>query len=150
MRQLPLAALNFESAIGLLPTGHELISGTGNPNDPFSNDPTSNGWGWRTKILPYMDQGNLNTLFDLTLPIADPVNRELAETVIPNFSCPSVRDQETIALTSLTRRQLDFAIVGNGISGCTTTVVDLLFQQLKQLLNFFGMFFMQVRSFSAI
>lgn len=89
MRQLPLAALNFESAIGLLPTGHELISGTGNPNDPFSNDPTSNGWGWRTKILPYMDQGNLNTLFDLTLPIADPVNRELAETVIPNFSCPS-------------------------------------------------------------
>ena len=35
LRQMALAALNFESANGLLPAGHELIV---NESSPFTND----------------------------------------------------------------------------------------------------------------
>ena len=89
LHQLSLAVLNAESAMKRLPAGHELISGTASPSDPFSNDNTSNGWGWRSKILDYIEEGGLSGGFDLSLPIEDATNRLLAETPIPTMLCPS-------------------------------------------------------------
>ena len=87
MRQLPLAALNHESSLSRFPAGHELISGTANPNDPFSNDNTSNGWGWRAKILEFMEQTGLSNQLDLSQPIA--VHVDSIDTIVPTFECPS-------------------------------------------------------------
>ena len=113
LHQLAIAALNHESAVGRLPAGHELISGTIG-SDPFSNDDTSNGWGWRTKILDYIEEGGLSSSFDVSLPIADPVNRELAQTVLPTMLCPSDSTNQELIQVSSSLSMSVANYVGNG------------------------------------
>ena len=85
VRQLPLASLNYESALMRFPAGAEHVNAPGNR----SNDTNSFGWGWRTKILPYMEQGNVFDKFDLTMKINAGVNAALIEQPVSTFICPS-------------------------------------------------------------
>ena len=114
MRQMVLGALNHESATRRLPAGHELVSG-GNFVTTFTNDAGSHGWGWRTKILDYMEESQLKNQFDLTLPIASTTNRLAAQTIIPNFQCPSDPQlNNTLAVVSSTLSTSYSNYVGNG------------------------------------
>ena len=82
LRQSGLACLSYESALGRLPAGQENTVTQG-------QDTVSNGWGWRTVILPFMEQGNLDSQFNTDLNMSDPVNIGLLRTVVPTFLCPS-------------------------------------------------------------
>ena len=114
LKQLALAALNYESAHKRLPAGHELISGTASPSNPFSNDNKSHGWGWRAKILDFIEEGGLSSSLDFDLPIAAPVNATLAQSTIPTMLCPSDNTNlEPIRVSSsLTMSLANY--VGNG------------------------------------
>jgi len=85
LRQMGLACLNHESALMRLPAGQHntVISGS---------DPNSNGWGWKTLILPFMEQGNMFGQFDIDLKMNDPVNIDLVRTVVPTYNCPADAD----------------------------------------------------------
>lgn len=83
IRQMAFASLNFESANQRLPAGHDH-SRTMGFNDPFSN-----GFGWRSKILEFMELSGLSNQFNFDLKLDDPVNAPHAETILPRFLCPS-------------------------------------------------------------
>ena len=82
LKQMGLGCLNYESAFSRLPPGQENTVTVG-------QDGGSNGWGWRTVIMPFMEQGNLESQFNTDLNMIDPVNIGLLRTVVPTFLCPS-------------------------------------------------------------
>ena len=118
MKQMALACLNFESAHQRLPSGHECVSGLerdGVTRGPvFGNDKFSDGYGWRSKILPFIEQGNLAGQFDFSLPIQQIVNRAPATVRIGNFECPSDPNINTDLFTLTMTPTTLSNYVGNG------------------------------------
>ena len=78
LRQIGIAAHNFQSAHRHLPSGWLAEDADGEP-----------GWGWAAILLPYIEQGNLYDEFDLDIPIDDHIYEDLRVTVIPTYICPS-------------------------------------------------------------
>lgn len=78
MRQLGIAAHNYESAYGKLPSG--WIS------NGFSGEP---GWGWGAGLLPFAEGSTIYNQIDSRLPIEAPVHAQVRVTVVPTFLCPS-------------------------------------------------------------
>jgi len=95
MRQLGVAALNFESAQRQMPTSGEgtdytttAINGTPK-TPPFT---TFNLYSFYTAILPYAEETTLSLQYDYAHVYNDgnaPVNQQVARTLIPWFLCPS-------------------------------------------------------------
>ena len=83
LRQMALAGLNYESAFGKLPAGHQHNEGE------VQSDPNSFGWGWRTQILEYCEQAPLKNQFQERERMTVDPNRELVSTVLDFFLCPS-------------------------------------------------------------
>lgn len=86
VRQMALAGLNFESAFGRLPGGTDHINAD---LDMVNNDGGSFGWGWRTKLLPYMEQSALADSFDTSVKINEGDNPTWIQQTVPSFICPS-------------------------------------------------------------
>ena len=95
MRQLGIAALNFESAQRQMPTSGEgtdyttTIIGTTVKTPPFT---TFNLYSFYTAILPYAEETTLSLQYDYTHVYNDggaPQNQTVARTIIPWFLCPS-------------------------------------------------------------
>ena len=114
VRQLPLAALNFESAQMRLPAGVEHISFQGAVNIRRNSDPDSRGWGWRAKILPFMEQGNVADGLNFSLNVSDPVNVPFLATVPPSFTCPSDPSLNDSFYSGLVVDMTMSSYVGNG------------------------------------
>ena len=85
-RQMGLAGLNFESAHGRLPGGTDHINAD---LSMLNNDSSSWGWGWRTKILPFMEQANLGSNLDTTIKINEGDNPIWIQESVETFICPS-------------------------------------------------------------
>ncbi len=81
-RQIALAIHNFEATHRVFPASGWTQSGPGNPAGKFV--------GWRTTILPYMEQTNVSSLYDLNMNWWEGTNRSVASIPIPLFLCPSV------------------------------------------------------------
>ena len=93
LKQISLAALNFESAHQVFPTGSVAKPFPGKPGHPH------NFYRWSTlaHLTPYLEQVNLYDLIDLSVPLfGEPggfelsvENRQAAATFVPGFLCPS-------------------------------------------------------------
>ncbi len=94
LRQIGLAALNYESANSHLPPGY-LSTETRNgsvPNGVFIDSQTWDagpGWGWASFLLPFMDGNVVASQLNFEAPIWDGAHRELIQTQFPVFLCPS-------------------------------------------------------------
>lgn len=118
IRQVAIACLNFESAHQRLPAGHECVSGlqsdgVTNSGSVFGNDAFSEGYGWRSKILEFMELGNLADQFDFGLALSSANNRAPATTVVGTLECPSDPNLNTEPFPSSTPTTLS-NYVGNG------------------------------------
>jgi prepilin-type N-terminal cleavage/methylation domain-containing protein/prepilin-type processing-associated H-X9-DG protein len=80
IRQIALAVLNFESTRKVLPAGS--TTDTININGPYRST-------WSIDILPYMEQQQLFALWDQDQALDHVNNRELRETTVPTYLCPS-------------------------------------------------------------
>lgn len=78
MKQIGLAAHNYESVYRRLPSGWVSSKVDGEP-----------GWGWSAALLPYMEGSTIYQQIDWRLPIADPLHEQVRQYSIPNFYCPS-------------------------------------------------------------
>ncbi|MEM9585890.1 MAG: DUF1559 domain-containing protein [Planctomycetota bacterium] len=78
LKQIGLAFHNYHAAYGSLPPAY-TVDETGQPLH-----------SWRTLLLPYMGQQTLYSQIDLSKPWNDPVHYQLSQTVIPEYTCPSV------------------------------------------------------------
>ncbi len=95
MRQLGIAALNFESAQRQMPPSGEGTDWTtaqqpgGTTTPPFN---TFSLYSFYTAILPYAEEQTLSLQYDYTHVYNDgnaPINQQVARTLIPWFLCPS-------------------------------------------------------------
>ena len=79
IRQLSLAAINYESAHMHFPAG--VVD-----NDDNLRDAIRVGW---IDLLPFFEQNNLYQQYDLGSDWKSPVNAELAKVELPVLRCPS-------------------------------------------------------------
>ncbi len=96
VRQLSLAALNYESALQELPIGIQIEQVAG--VDPVVTD-NYGQWSWQTVLLPYVELQNLYNVLDprngpsLADRLADSLEGaevlEACQTNLPVFRCPS-------------------------------------------------------------
>ncbi len=105
LRQIALAAMNYESARGYFPVnrvGPSSQGGTGNNRGYYS---------WLCDLLPYLEQGSISDQLDFTVDLSpgyvqgdgtipsSHVNANLAATPVNLFLCPSdVRESNAAAL----------------------------------------------------
>ena len=111
VKQMTLAALNFESTYRKLPDGPidghtQAINQAGNPNTsgyPRNNSccraATRDGWSVQYKILPFMEGGNIYEMGRDDEPFWPSVNgngneNEVAQTYVSSFYCPSRRSPQ--------------------------------------------------------
>jgi len=95
LRQLAIAALNFESATKTLPTGGQGTDYT-TPTNPSTGQaapfPTFSLYSFFAAILPYAEEATIAVQYDYNHAYNDanaPQNQVAAKTVIPWFLCPS-------------------------------------------------------------
>ncbi len=93
MRQIGLALLNFESGSQQFPAGWLLEDST----DPLS----PSGWGWSAQVLPFLESNNVFDQIQIRQRIDDPVNTQVAASVIDGYLCPSDPDDELLPLGTI-------------------------------------------------
>jgi prepilin-type N-terminal cleavage/methylation domain-containing protein/prepilin-type processing-associated H-X9-DG protein len=86
LKQTGLALQNYHEARRQLPEGW-LCNSVGNPPDN-ENAEKGLGWGWASRILPYVEEVATSKSIDIKTPIASASSAVLV-TVIPGFLCPS-------------------------------------------------------------
>ena len=79
LKQLALAALNFESAQMEFPPG--VVD-----DDDDLQEALHTGWAF---LLPHMEQNNIADLYDMTTSWKSTSNLALAQLTIPTLNCPS-------------------------------------------------------------
>ncbi|MBB3204289.1 prepilin-type processing-associated H-X9-DG protein [Rhodopirellula rubra] len=84
IKQIGLAMHNYHMAYDSLPPAY-TVDANGKPLH-----------SWRTLLLPYLEQQALYNEIDLTRPWDDPVNREISETVVPTYNCPSTGEASNL------------------------------------------------------
>ena len=82
LKQLGLAALNYESATGALPMSM-VLTGTGNAVA------TSTGWSAQARILPFLEGSTLFNAANLSVFKEDPPNSTAIALKVEAFLCPS-------------------------------------------------------------
>ncbi len=82
LKQIGLAAHNYESALGYLPPSYVLDFAS-------TTAPPHLAQGWGQILLPYMEQANLQNLMDMKKSFYDPVDATAVQTPLKLFTCPS-------------------------------------------------------------
>ncbi|WP_442511008.1 DUF1559 domain-containing protein [Novipirellula sp. SH528] len=77
IKQIGLALHNYHSAYNTLPPAY-TVDANGRPMH-----------SWRSIILPFMEQQGLHERIDFSKPWDAPENLAVAQTVVPQYSCPS-------------------------------------------------------------
>lgn len=85
LRQISLALHVYHETHGVFPLNYGLGPG------PYG---ASNiGVSWMQLVLPQLDQKNLHQKIRFGQPLSDPVNTDVAQTVVATFLCPSDANQ---------------------------------------------------------
>ena len=83
LKQLGLAAMNYESANGSLPPQQTMvISGNTQPTQYTS-------WGVSARLAPYMEMGPLYNAMNFSLKYSDPTNTTVSYIQVKYLLCPS-------------------------------------------------------------
>lgn len=85
-RQIGLGVLGFEAAWRVFPASGWTRPGPGNPS--------GTAMGWRTVILPHLEQDDVRSLYDLRRHWWQGTNLAVACIPIPIYGCPSTPPQE--------------------------------------------------------
>lgn len=84
LRQLGLAAMNYESSHKHFPPGWNVFDSA--TTEAEEEQP---GYAWGFYLLPHLEQGVLYDRFDRTVPVDDATNVPLLDTYLSMFACPS-------------------------------------------------------------
>ena len=85
LKQIGLALHNYHDVARTFPPGWIAVDVSGAPS---AHEGTS-GVGWAAMILPHLEQSNLYTLFNASLPLTDPANAAFLHNQVPGYLCPS-------------------------------------------------------------
>lgn len=116
LKQMGLALHAYEGSFRHFPPGYTSIptSDGSVPSGVFINPATwdaAPGWGWGAYLLPYFEQDNIGRGLNFDEPIWDDSHRELIQSQIPTFLCPS-SSGETDPLELVDDLNVPFSPVG--------------------------------------
>ncbi len=96
LKQIGLAMHGHHNVVGRLPPGYSS-------NVSSSGADTGPGWGWATHLLPYVEQGAVQSQIDFKVGIEDPKHVGVRQQPIALFRCPSdtAPDQFTASNTTV-------------------------------------------------
>lgn len=80
LKQIGLALHNYHDVMNVFPPGNITMG-------PCCGTPSLINWA--ISILPYIDQANLQNIYDFNKPNEDPANQKALQQVIPVYNCPS-------------------------------------------------------------
>lgn len=84
LKQIGLALHNHNDTFGSFPAGYmDFQSQVANPAN------LGPGWGWGSRILPFLEQDNLYRAIRFDKSVADPLNASIRAQVVKTFLCPS-------------------------------------------------------------
>ncbi len=91
LKQIGLAMLQHHDAHKRFPAGWTANSDVGIP-----------GWGWMSRLLPYLEQQHFYNRLDTRLPVSDAIHNEFRRQTFSFLLCPSALsyDKQQIPLTS--------------------------------------------------
>jgi prepilin-type N-terminal cleavage/methylation domain-containing protein/prepilin-type processing-associated H-X9-DG protein len=92
LRQLGLSCHNFVDVRGVVPPSRIASGGF-----PALGIPANAYNGWACWLLPYIEQGNLSSIYDHKLHFGHANNRKAIETQINMFYCPSTPKKNRMA-----------------------------------------------------
>ncbi len=95
LKQIGLALHNYEGIHRVFPAGY--IDGNTNPDSTPDND-VGPGWGWASRILPFMEHDDIYQQIDFTKGIVVGSNLAVSQIQIKNFLCPSDPYNEAVPL----------------------------------------------------
>ena len=107
LRQVGIALATFENVHGVYPASGWTTTGPGNPAGKYV--------GWRSLLLPYLEQTNLQRLYDFDNHWWDGTNPTVAAVPVPNFLCPSVPHRAEV-LTAIAKRPRPALVFSNPIA----------------------------------
>jgi hypothetical protein len=117
-RQIGLGVLGFEAAWRVFPASGWTRPGPGNPD--------GTALGWRTAILPYLEQVDVRSLYDTRQHWWQGTNLAVASIPVPIYVCPSTPPLEPVlrAIAKAPRPALTVTLPLAGvdyeaIQGCT-------------------------------
>jgi prepilin-type N-terminal cleavage/methylation domain-containing protein len=84
LKQIGLALHNYLDAHQVFPPGYL----SGQPYVDGATD-TAPGWGWASFILPFVEGTNIYESINFALPIQDPQNAAVVQSIVPTYLCPS-------------------------------------------------------------
>ncbi|MBL8889527.1 MAG: DUF1559 domain-containing protein [Planctomycetaceae bacterium] len=89
LKQIGLALLNHHDTKNQFPAGWTANADAGVP-----------GWGWMSRLLPYLEQQNAYARLNTKLPITDPVHDDVRDMTFSFLLCPSAQsyDEQEIGL----------------------------------------------------
>ncbi|MFM7098047.1 MAG: DUF1559 domain-containing protein [Gemmataceae bacterium] len=129
LKQIGLAYQNFHAQHGFFSPGAVRSPTTGVLNPVYRKlGITANGvnHSWAIFLLPYLEQGNLYSQYNMNSNWADPVNSKVVGTPIKSFLCPTVPDPSsrfcvsTINGVSVNAASSDYAPNNNTSSSLET------------------------------
>ena len=88
MRQIGIALLSFESAHQVFPASGWTTAGPGNPQGKYV--------GWRSLMLPFAEEQNLQKLYDFSNHWWEGTNPVAAAVPVQLFQCPSVGQRRIV------------------------------------------------------
>jgi prepilin-type N-terminal cleavage/methylation domain-containing protein len=97
LKQMGLALHNFESAAKVFPAGADYPVGA-----------TGDGWSLQARILPYIEQQNLQSLCDFSQSYA--VQGVVTQTRVPLYQCPSEPNSRPRPDGAITHYPLNYGI----------------------------------------
>ena len=91
LKQIGLACLSYESAKRVYPYGNALILAAANPVPKGTAASSNLGSGWTLEVMPYSENTQLKDLYkpNLNIEANDPAIKQLRETPVPMYSCPT-------------------------------------------------------------
>ena len=118
LKQLGLALHNYESAFGVFPPGYASTptrdgNVAGGVFIDAENWDAAPGWGWAAHLLPYMEQGNVNSELDFNEPIWNAEHRDFIQTQISSMLCPSASGP-TESVVVVDESEAEFSPDGSG------------------------------------
>jgi prepilin-type N-terminal cleavage/methylation domain-containing protein/prepilin-type processing-associated H-X9-DG protein len=96
LKQLGLALHNFHDSNGVFPASGWTTAGPGNPAGKFV--------GWRPLTLPYIEQENLQKLYDFNSNWWEGTNPTAAAVPVKTYRCPSAPDRQVLSAVAKSPR----------------------------------------------
>jgi prepilin-type processing-associated H-X9-DG protein/prepilin-type N-terminal cleavage/methylation domain-containing protein len=89
LKQLGIALHNFHDTNNVFPASGWTMAGPGNPNGKFV--------GWRPLTLPYIEQENLQKLYDFKVNWWEGTNPTAAGVRVKTYECPAAPSREVLS-----------------------------------------------------